>query len=1249
MKKFRLSFLLLSLLLIAVGARADEVTVNDGETATSGTVPVYGLYVDDFTASQFIVPAADLKAMDGKFVTEMTFYAAADKTWGNASFQVYLSEVKDDAFDPTNITAFPWADQDLVYEGSLSIVDAKMVIKFDAPYSYKGGNLLVGFRQTVEGRYSSCTWLGLEGSSCAIWGYSSTSPDAIAYSVSNFAPKVTFKFADTFCQRPTNLTISGITDKGATLSWTSDANEWNVSYTNLTTGGQDIFTHKGQPSFFFNVPNAGDGFRVRIRTVCDENNKSDWSDPITFVTDVCEEKDKCAISYELAANYSGYYGWYDAALQVVEHESGVVIETLTLDAGQESKSGVIPVCPGIQLDFKWVPGVFSGYYDATLCNFTITDINDEVILEYTAGTAAISEGILDSYLVDCNAETDCLTPADFAASDLTPHSATLSWTERGTSKSWVIMYMAETDDDVSLVEVDENPFIFSGLESETTYYALVYPTCDETKQSNVISFTTPPACVRPADVEVTPAATTAEVSWTGYSDSYIVQYREPAEKGDTLFFEGFENGLGEWTTVDNDGDGYNWEVVQNGNPDPNGNPRGFDAYHASSASYDNPTYTALTPDNWLISPEVDLKGVLSVWLRAQDPNYSGEYFAIYVSTEGNTVEHFLASESNVLVPETVAQKLLTEYIVDLSKYEGQKGYIAIRHFNSTDMFMLNVDNFGIYSEIIEHEWNTITTADESVVIDGLTPETTYEYRVQGVCEENSKWVTGTFTTEAACPVPSDLAVEPGTTTATVTWQGKSENYNLRYRKATEENPTFFEDFEKGMEGWTVIRNGEGTDYTDWRRTNSETTFSSGPIPAHSGKYVVMSRSYSGVGYNVDNWLISPEVTLDGTLKFWVMDDGSWHEYFEVYVSTTGKEIADFGKDAYYTPGYATNVWKQVSVDLSEFKGQKGYIAIRQTDYDKDYLFLDDFGIYGEPTEFEWQELTTDETTVELTGLEAGTDYEVQVQGVCDKVSTEWSESVFFTTVAIPVDLVLLDDDLEQPEGSKNTDILDANFGKIANVTLKDRVFYKDGNWNTLCLPFNLTEEQIANSPLAGATIKELYNAHVTGRHVDITFSQATEITSDWFYIFKWEEQGENIVNPVFNGVTIDYPDVEGPMIYTNDFKFWVMGNYSTVVANPAEENVYAYYLGADNKLRYSEEPVNLHTFRLYFNFFKSDVDPSAVEFNLNFDGEESTGIVEVDGARKAAHEGTYNLQGVKINEPKQKGVYIQNGRKVVVK
>ena len=154
---------------------------------------------------------------------------------------------------------------------------------------------------------------------------------------------------------------------------------------------------------------------------------------------------------------------------------------------------------------------------------------------------------------------------------------------------------------------------------------------------------------------------------------------------------------------------------------------------------------------------------------------------------------------------------------------------------------------------------------------------------------------------------------------------------------------FFDDFEAGdFVGWTAIRNGDGNEYTDWRVVNSETLFQSGPIPAHSGSHVVMSRSWNSSAFNVDNWLISPQVSLAGMLSYWVMDDGQYHEHYDVYVSTTTDDIAAF--TLLYAPGNASDNWTEHTVDLSAYAGQMGYIAFRLNDYDQDYLFIDDVTI-----------------------------------------------------------------------------------------------------------------------------------------------------------------------------------------------------------------------------------------------------------------------------------------------------------------
>ncbi|MBQ9667222.1 MAG: choice-of-anchor J domain-containing protein [Prevotella sp.] len=218
---------------------------------------------------------------------------------------------------------------------------------------------------------------------------------------------------------------------------------------------------------------------------------------------------------------------------------------------------------------------------------------------------------------------------------------------------------------------------------------------------------------------------------------------------------------------------------------------------------------------------------------------------------------------------------------------------------------------------------------------------------------------------------------------------------MKYRIPAGQEVVFFDDFENGLDQWTTVRNGDGTTSTDWRTTDA-TGFDGGTN--HSGNNVAMSRSWATNAYSVDNWLISPQVTLDGTLKFWVMDDGMYHEHYDIYVSTTTNDIDAF--ELLNSPGNATAAWKEVSVDLSSYAGQQGYIAIRHTDEDQDYLWIDDFGIYGgEIPAGPWQEVATDETSVELTGLESDTEYELVVVGIKGGEENEGSAPVTFTTLS----------------------------------------------------------------------------------------------------------------------------------------------------------------------------------------------------------------------------------------------------------
>ena len=159
-----------------------------------------------------------------------------------------------------------------------------------------------------------------------------------------------------------------------------------------------------------------------------------------------------------------------------------------------------------------------------------------------------------------------------------------------------------------------------------------------------------------------------------------------------------------WTFVDANGDGYNWEW-NNLNA-----TQTFNVYEGSgiiySESYHNTgsnSGVALTPDNWAISPSVNLPtGTASVTLyaRGQSATWYAENFAIYVIESANYTPGgtFNASAWTKVGGDFVVNATYQQYEANLSAFIGKSVYIAIRHYNITDQFILNVDMFQVWGE-----------------------------------------------------------------------------------------------------------------------------------------------------------------------------------------------------------------------------------------------------------------------------------------------------------------------------------------------------------------------------------------------------------------------------------------------------------------------------------------------------------------------------------------------------------------------
>ena len=166
-----------------------------------------------------------------------------------------------------------------------------------------------------------------------------------------------------------------------------------------------------------------------------------------------------------------------------------------------------------------------------------------------------------------------------------------------------------------------------------------------------------------------------------------------------LFYD-FNDGILSWTTIDGDGDGYNWEMRQNwGNPD---NP-----YSVTSASFDSYTGTILYPNNYLVSPfKLDCEEI-SFIACAQDATNPAEHFGVAVSTTGNTD----AEDFSIVWETDMTDKAAGSwhyYEVDLRDYQGQDIYVAIVHFNCSNQFMLNIDDITLYRTYNSLTDNTTT-------------------------------------------------------------------------------------------------------------------------------------------------------------------------------------------------------------------------------------------------------------------------------------------------------------------------------------------------------------------------------------------------------------------------------------------------------------------------------------------------------------------------------------------------------------
>ena len=1003
MKKFIYSLVLCAIAAIPAFAQ-ETLTVYDGD-ATNAYVPVYGFYADAYNKCEFIMPANDLSDMQGGTITKLTWFLASvpEAVWGG-NFQVYVKEVA----ETTCTTAFLGTEgATLVYEGPLDGTSGTLTIEFANDYTYEGGNLMFAVYQTATGTYKSASFAGTAVTGGAVSNYNYSSLEGVtAGTVRDFLPKTEFEYlpASGVIYKPKNIQATELTPNSAVITWDAGAAEtsWGVEYKKAADEEWTSLGTVTEKTVTLDALQNATQYEVRVKAIVPEG-ESNWA-TATFVTPGCEESDMGEVEYVLTDTYGD--GWNGGGkLQVLYAGTNQVVQEINLPSGTGNNylEGSLMLCYGVEYDLVWVGGTYTYENGFTL---TAPDGSEIYVFQGTGSSSGptLTPGILTTFTIN---PVTCPRPTAVAVDNIVYNGATVGWVP-GTEEQdlfEVVCTTEATPDNATPVQVNDPFYTFTNLEENTTYNVFVRSICTEEDMSiwtKAVTFTTPLRFALPENLVVTDITSNSAVaSWTGDAPAYNFRYREK-----TGLDESFEAGTAPagWNI-------NSWVVMPINNYNMGGTPL-FAADGTScmaSISVNESTGEALGVDNWLISPMVDLAGTLEFYVADLGANYI-ENYGVYVSTTGTAPADFTALEDNIatqgLMPSAVGNWQKKEF--DLSAFEGQKGYVAIRHHDAQGYYLF-VDAMKIGGEgVPAAEWINVNNTTAPVTMEGLAANTTYECQVQGAYEDgNSLWTDlVNFTTLAADAMPTEVTVDNITaTTADVNVVGSQDLYNIRYRTAGETS-SYFEGFEYGLasgefpveSGWTAV-DADGDGYTWYTFTPDDNT----------NQYVfdascMTSASYMQNALTPDDWLISPQVKLDGTLSFQVraQDPSYAAEHYAVYVSVG--DPTDLTSFVELLPeAVSTGTYQEITADLSAYEGQMGYIAFRHFNCtDMFRLNIDNVTItYGGGVEpGEWITVENVESPYTITGLDPETKYEVQVQGIYEaKATTEWTPSVFFTTLA----------------------------------------------------------------------------------------------------------------------------------------------------------------------------------------------------------------------------------------------------------
>lgn len=232
-----------------------------------------------------------------------------------------------------------------------------------------------------------------------------------------------------------------------------------------------------------------------------------------------------------------------------------------------------------------------------------------------------------------------------------------------------------------------------------------------------------------------------------------------------------------------------------------------------------------------------------------------------------------------------------------------------------------------------------------------------------------------------------------------------------------------------------------------------------------------------------------------------------------------------------------------------------------------------------------------------------------------------------TSIKIYVDYPIVD---LAEESANDLKTLDNTYVKLNRTLVANK-------WNTLCVPFAISEEEIKANFGEGTLVEKL--DAVNGNTVN--FADATSIEPGVPYLIKPTVAGTTYT---FNGkeVSADAPKTEG----NADVTFQGIYSPTDITKNGT---VKAAGVTEDGKVLFVNPDSKTKAFRCFFTISdNASITPAMLKISIK--GVETAISSIVMDNSNATDNAIYNLQGQRVNgNSLTKGIYIKNGKKFAVK